>query len=121
MKKIAGILSIALIAVMLAAVLTACGGGSADGGSKDAIAGSWKQIDEVNGNWTWTFDGSGKCTLDGETTGFKSNGTYKLDEAAKTVTVNMESWTDEKVYTYTLTDTTLDLEETLSSYHLVKQ
>ena len=87
----------------------------------DAVFGSWKQTDEVNGNWTWTFDGQGKCHLDGETTGFQTDGTYVLDESAKTLTVNMEGWSDQKVYTYTLTDTKLDLDETYSSYHLVKQ
>ena len=115
MKKVTTFLSIALIAVMLICVLSACGG------QKDAIAGTWKQTDEVNGDWVWEFDGSGKCKLDGITTGFKTEGTYVLDEAAKTLTVNMDSWSEEKVYTYTLTDTTLDLESTYSSYNLVKQ
>ncbi|MBO4584714.1 MAG: hypothetical protein J5756_06575 [Clostridia bacterium] len=115
MKKVYAIVSIALIAVLMLGVLTACGG------AKDAIAGTWKQTDEVNGDWVWEFDGSGKCKLDGITTGFKTEGTYVLDEAAKTLTVTMDGWDDVKVYTYTLTDTTLDLESTYSSYNLVKQ
>ena len=105
-----------LVLVLALSVFTAC-----DSGSKDAVAGTWKQTDEVNGNWTWTFDGKGKCELNGETSGFKSSGTYTLDESAKTLTVNLEGWSAQKVYNYTLTDTTLDLNETLSSYHLTKQ
>ncbi len=116
MKKAMSIISLTLIAVMVLFVFAGC-----DSGPKDAVAGTWKQTDEVNGNWTWTFDGKGKCSLDGETSGFKSEGTYKLDETAKTLTVNLEGWSAEKVYNYTLTDTNLDLEETYSSYHLVKQ
>ncbi len=117
MKKVTKLISLALIAVLVLSLFAACGGST----PKDVLAGDWKQTDEVNGNWTWTFDGAGKCKLDGETTGFKTEGIYTLDEAAKTVTVNMDGWDNEKVYTYTLTDTTLDLEETYSSYHLVKQ
>ena len=115
MKRITAIVSFALIAAMMLCVLTACGG------TKDAIAGTWKQTDEVNGDWVWEFDGSGKCTLDGITTGFKTEGTYVIDENAKTLTVTMDGWDDVKVYTYTLTDTTLDLDSTYSSYHLIKQ
>ena len=105
-----------LVLVLALSVFTAC-----DSGPKDAVAGTWKQTDEVNGNWTWTFDGKGKCELNGETSGFKSSGTYTLDESANTLTVNLEGWSAQKVYNYTLTDTTLDLNETLSSYHLTKQ
>lgn len=115
MKKFIAIVSIVLAAMMMVTVFAACGE------SKDAVAGTWKQTDEVNGNWTWTFDGSGKCSLDGETTGFKSDGTYTIDESKKTLTVNLEGWDDEKVYTYKLSDKTLDLESTYSNYHLEKQ
>lgn len=119
MKKFMTILSLTLIAVLVLGVFAACGGG--DSTPKDVLAGDWKQTDEIDGNWTWTFDGKGKCKLDGETTGFKTEGTYVLDEAAGTLTVTMDGWSDVKVYTYTLTDTTLDIVETYSSYHLIKQ
>ena len=116
MKKAMSVISLILVLVLALSVFTAC-----DSGPKDAVAGTWKQTDKVDGNWTWTFDGKGKCTLEGETTGFKGEGTYKLDETAKTLTVNMEGWSAEKVFNYTLTDTNLDMEETYASYHLVKQ
>ena len=117
MKKFMTILSITLVAVLVLGVFAACG----DSAPKDVLAGDWKQTDDFDGNWTWTFDGKGKCHLSGETTGFETDGTYVLDEAAGTLTVTMDGWSDVKVYTYTLTDTTLDIVETYSSYHLIKQ
>ena len=115
-KKIALVLCMAVFASMM---LVGCGG-SGDSSSADAITGTWKQTDEVNGNWIWKFDG-GKCHLTGETTGFESDGTYVLDEANKKVTVTIEGWTDPVEYTYTLNGSNLDLDSTYSSYKLVKQ
>lgn len=119
MKTISKVLAVVLMITMVACVMAACGGNS--GGSSDMLSGTWKQTDEVNGDWTWTFDGAGKCTLVGITTGIETNGTYTLDETAKTVTVNMELWDDEKVYDYALDGDKLDLTSTYSTYHLVKQ
>ena len=113
MKKVTKVFATVMVIVLAIAAFSACG-------SKDAISGTWVQKDDINGNWTWTFDG-GNCKLVGETTGFQSEGTYVLNEDEGTITVNIELWDQEKVYTYTLSDNTLDLEETYSSYHLVKQ
>lgn len=121
MKKLMTILSLTLIAVLVLGIFAACGGKDTPGEPVDPLAGEWKQTDEIDGTWTWSFDGYGKCTLSCEETGFSSKGTYQLDETEKTVTAKLEAWDNEKVYTYTLTDTTLDLEETYSTYHLVKQ
>ena len=112
MKKVALVLCV----VMVLSVFTACGGGKTD-----AITGTWKQTDEVNGNWVWTFKGGSKAKLVGETTGFESEGTYTLDEANGKVTITLDSWSETKEYSYTLNGNNLDLEETYSSYHLVKQ
>ena len=94
-------------------------------GDNDVIAGTWKQTDATNGDWVWTFDGKGKCTLQGITTGFSGEGTYSVDAYAGTVKVKIDAWDNEKLYKYTLrktlSDETLDLNETYSSYHLVKQ
>ena len=114
MKKNVRVLALVMVLLMIVPFFAACGS------SADAVTGTWKQTDQVNGDWTWTF-GNGKCNLVGDTTGFKSDGTYKLDESAKTLTVNLDGWTDEKVYSYTLDGDTLDLSETYSHYHLVKQ
>lgn len=92
--------------------------------SNKVIEGSWTQKDETDGDWEWTFDGKNGCTLKGITTGFEGKGTYSVDETAKTVTVSMDEWDNQKVYTYklrqTLSDTMLDLTEKYSSYHLTK-
>lgn len=114
MKKLTKLTAVFLAVIMGISLLAACGS------APDAISGTWKQTDKVNGNWTWTFDG-GKCKLTGETTGFESDGTYVLDESKKTVKVTLEGWESEKVYNYTLSGDNLDLKETYSSYHLVKQ
>lgn len=130
MKHLSKVLALILAVAMIATFMVACGdkkdeGGSAqtpdNGGASDILSGTWKQTDEVNGDWTWTFDGAGKCTLVGDTTGFSGEGTYQLDEGAKTVTVKIDAWDDEKVYDYTLDGDKLDLDSTYSTYHLVKQ
>ncbi len=128
MKHLSKILALVLAIAMIATFMAACGdkkdggsGGGSDSGSSDIFKGTWKQTDEVNGDWTWTFDGAGKCTLVGDTTGFSGEGTYKLDEAAKTATVKIDAWDDEKVYEYTLDGDKLDLSSAYSHYHLVKQ
>ncbi len=122
MKKFTKRLALLLCLVMLATMLTACGDdGDSKGGSADEITGTWKQTDEVNGNWTWTFSDGKKARLQGETTGFDSNGTYELDEANKKVKVTLDNWSDTKEYTYTLNGNTLDLNETYSNFHLEKQ
>ncbi len=128
MKHLSKALALILAIAMVATFMVACGGkkddAKSDGGSTapaDFLEGSWKQTDAVNGDWTWTFDGAGKCKLVGDTTGFESEGTYKLDESAKTLTVEMEKWDAGKVYNYTLNGDKLDFEEKFSSYHLVKQ
>lgn len=115
-KKIALMLCVTVFASML---LVGCGG-SGDSAPADEITGTWKQTDEVDGNWVWKFDG-GKCHLTGETTGFESDGTYTIDQSAKKVTVTIEGWTDPVEYTYTLNGSNLDLDSTYSSYKLVKQ
>ena len=129
MKKVTRKLALLLCLVMLAATMVACGSssgstGSSDGGNSgktDAVTGTWKQTDEVNGDWTWTFSDGSKAKLVGNTTGFESDGTYTLDEANKKLKVKLEKWDAEKEYDYTLNGTTLDLNEKYSSYHRTKQ
>lgn len=114
--KMIRITALLLAAILIASALVACGGSS-----KDAFAGTWKQIDEIDGDWTFTFDGSGKCTLTNEFVSMIQDGTYSIDEAAGTATIKMDTWDAEIVYTYTLNGNTLDLNSTYSSYHLIKQ
>ena len=113
--KLRKTLALLLCGLLIMGALAACGGGK-----KSAVDGTWKQTDEVNGNWVWTFDG-GKAKLVGETTGFTSEGTYEIDENNKKLKVTLKDWSSTKEYTYTLSGDTLDLKETYSSYHLKKQ
>ena len=129
MKKVTKKLALLLCLVMLATVLAACGdkkdgdsnSGSGDSGKTDAITGTWKQTSEQDGNWIWTFSDGSKAKLVGETTGFESEGTYKLDEANKKVHVSLEKWDNEKDYDYILDGNNLTLKETYSTFNLVKQ
>ena len=134
MKKWMKKFTVVLCIMMLGCMLAACGddkgsstssgsgsSGSSDSGKTDAITGTWKQTDEVNGNWIWTFSDGSKAKLVGETTGFESDGTYTLDEANKKVTVTLEKWSEPTEFTYTLSGTSLKLEAKYNSYDLVKQ
>ena len=134
MKKWMKKFTVVLCIMMLGCMLAACGddkgsstssgsgsSGSSDSRKTDAITGTWKQTDEVNGNWIWTFSDGSKAKLVGETTGFESDGTYTLDEANKKVTVTLEKWSEPTEFTYTLSGTSLKLEAKYNSYDLVKQ
>ena len=117
MKKLTKKLVVVLCLMMLATAMVACG----DGGKTDAVTGTWKQTDEVDGNWVFTFCDGSKVKFVGETTGFESEGTYTLDETNKKLTVTLEKWDPPKEFSYTLNGNNLDLEETYTHYHLVKQ
>ena len=108
-------LALLLCGLMLMGILAACGG------KTDAFTGTWKQTDEVNGNWTWTFSDGSKAKLVGETTGFQSEGTYKVDESAKKITITLKDWSETKEYSYTLDGNNLELKEKYSGYKLKKQ
>ena len=115
MKKFTKKLVVVLCLMMLATAMVGCGG------KTDAVTGSWKQTDEVDGNWTFTFSDGSKVKFVGETAGFESEGTYKLDETNKKLTVTLEKWDAPKEFDYTLDGNTLDLKETYTHYHLIKQ
>ena len=119
MKKLTMKLALLLCLVMVTTLLTACGG--EDDSKKDAVTGTWKQTDAMDGDWTWTFSKGSKAKLVGDTTGFESEGTYVLDEANKKLKINLEGWSAEKEFDYTLEGDVLDIKETYTSYHLIKQ
>lgn len=118
MKTLTKAVAVLMLAVMLCAAMAACKANITD----DRLIGSWKQTDEVNGNWIWTFEKDGKCRLMGESTGFDSAGTYHIEsEGAGKIYINLEGWSEEKLFTYTVTEKVLDLEETYTSYYCFKQ
>ena len=118
MKHFTRIIAAVMAVAMLAAVMTACSKGAKD----DRIIGTWKQTDDVDGNWTWTFEENGKCRLVGETTGFDSEGTYRIEEGnVGKIHINLDGWSEEKLFSYVATSKVLDLEEAFSSFHCYKQ
>lgn len=135
MKKIiCRIITFAVIA-LTAVSFTACGNqngasnnttqqtpAAADPYTGADIIGSWKQTDEINGDWIWTFNTNGTCHLEGITTGFQGDGAFTLPEDQPgSVHVNMKDWDKEKTYTYTIEGNELTLQSEYSNYHCVKQ
>ena len=91
MKKFVALL---LIVVTLL-TLSACG-------SKDALAGTWSAELGTDGTITWTFNGSGKCTM--ENAYMKQDGTY-------TITVTLEAWSEPSTYTFSVDGSSLTMNE----------
>ena len=123
MKTFSKIVAILMVVAMLAAVFTACGDDKKESNLKDErIIGTWKQTDEIDGNWTWVFNEDGTCSLTGETTGFQSSGTYKNegDDYGK-LRIKLDDWSEEALFTYAVTEKVLDLEGINASYYLIKQ
>lgn len=117
MKAFTRIIAVVMLIAMLGTMMAAC-----NKYTDDRIVGTWSQTDEIDGNWTWTFEKDGKCKLVGETTGFESEGTYRFEgEGIGKIYINLKDWTEEKTFTYTVTEKVLDLEETYSSFHCLKQ
>ena len=124
MKTASRIIAIIMVIAMLAAVMTGCGGKK---GKKpvttekdDRLIGTWVQTDEVDGNWTWIFNADGTCSLKGKD--FDSAGTYAQagSELGK-LRIKLDAWSEDKLFTYAVTEKVLDLEESFSSYYLFKQ
>ena len=120
MKTITRIVAVLMAVAMIAALMAACG--EKNTLKDDRLYGTWKQTDEVDGNWTWVFNEDGTCSLKGETTGFDSKGTYTIegDDFGK-MRVKLDGWSEEKLFTYAVTEKALDMEEPHSSYYCIKQ
>lgn len=111
MKKIIS----ALLCIVIVLSFAACG-------STDALKGTWTQESADYGTVTWTFDGNGKCTLD---TDFldKAPGTYEIVDDSN-VKIKIDLWEEEKVYEYTVSDSSLKLTATdglAPDYELTKK
>lgn len=78
-------------------------------GTTDPIIGTWKG-ETIDGlETTFEFKKDNKISYDNEY-GFASEGTYKKDD--KYIYIDLESWTAEKKYEYTLDGDKLDLKAT---------
>lgn len=121
MKTITRVVAVIMIVAMLATFMTACGNKKKVTTEKDdRLVGTWVQTDEVDGNWTWVFNADGTCTLTGDS--FNGTGTYEQagSELGK-LRIKLDAWSEDKLFTYAVTDKVLDLEESFSSYYLIKQ
>ena len=94
MKKFVALLLIVVTLLTLAAC-----------GSKDALAGTWSAELGADGTITWTFNGSGKCTM--ENAYMKQDGTYTIDQ----LTVTLEAWSDPSTYTFSVDGNSLTMNE----------
>ena len=122
MKTMTRVLAVLVIAAMLATLMAACGKTYWD----ERIYGSWKQTDDVDGNWTWTFEEGGKCSLAGDD-GFSATGTFKMEgEGTGKIYIKLDSWpldnqAGEKLFSYAVTEKVMDLLEENYDYHCFKQ
>ena len=121
MKTLTRVIAVLVLAAMLASVMAAC-----SSYWDERIYGSWKQTDKVDGNWTWTFEKGGKCSLTSDD-GFTSSGTYKLEgEGTGKIKITLDSWpldnkAGEKLFSYAVTETVMDLLEENYDFHCFKQ
>ena len=89
-----------LLALMLVFSLAACG-------SKDALAGTWTGDLGLDGIVTWTFNGSGKCTMENEF--MKQSGSYTID--GDQVAITLENWDDAVVFTFAVEGSSLTMND----------
>ena len=117
MKTFARVIAVVMMVAVLASLMAACGN---KGYMDKNILGSWKQTDEIDGNWTWTFKDDNTCRLVGDN--FDSEGTFKIEnETNGKIHIKLKDWKEEKLFTYAVTPKVLDLEEMEVSYHCYKQ
>lgn len=122
MKTLTRVFAAMLLILILASVMAGCAKQEEIIYRDPNVVGTWKQTDEIDGDWTWTFNEDGTCRLVGDTTGFDSEGTYKMEaEGIGKIYITLNDWDAEKLFTYAVTPKVLDLEETYSSFHCFKQ
>ena len=116
MKTITRIIAVVMVVAMLAGLMAACGKYV-----DDRLVGTWKQTDDKDGNWTWTFENDGKCNLTGDD-GFNSDGTYRFEgEGSGKLYIKLDEWGEEKIFTYTCTGSVLQMLGFDEEYYCQKQ
>ena len=119
MKTFTRVIAVLMMVAVLMSLLAACGKKSY---KDENIIGSWKQTDEIDGNWTWTFNDDFTCRLVGETDGFDSEGTYWIEsEGIGKIHIALDEWDNEELFTYAVTPKVMDLEHMDYSFHCYKQ
>ena len=120
MKTFTKVVAVLMIVAVLASLMVACG--KPKNNIDENLVGTWKQTDETDGNWTWTFNKDGSCKLEGETDNFSSEGTYLIEEAGVgKIKIKLDKWDKEKLFTYVATEKALNLQSFDVSYFCQKQ
>ena len=92
--------------------------------SNKVLEGTWNTKKGESGDWQWTFDGKQSCKLKSKENKSTSEGTYSVDENAKTVEICLYEWDETIPFTYrlqqTLSDEYLTLTSESETYSLVK-
>ena len=121
MKTFTRVIAIMMMVALLASLMVACGETKEENHIDSNLVGTWKQTDEDDGNWTWTFNSDGTCKLVGDD-GFESEGTYVIpEEGVGKIKINLDKWDKETMFTYTATEKVIDLESFDQSYYCKKQ
>lgn len=121
MKTFTRVIAVLMMVAMLASLMVACGEKKEENHIDSNLVGTWRQTDEKDGNWTWTFNNDGTCRLVGDD-GFESDGTYLIPEAdLGKIKIKLDKWEKEVLFTYTATEKVIDLESFTLSYYCVKQ
>ena len=120
MKTFTRIVAVLMMVAIFATLMTACG--KPKNHIDDNLIGTWKQTDEVDGNWTWTFNKDGTCTLESDTDNFSGKGTYLIEEEeVGKIKITLDKWDKEQLFTYTATDKVLNLQNFDVTYYCQKQ
>ena len=122
MKTFTRVIAVVMMVAVLASLMVACGGAKKEENHPDNnIVGTWKQTDDKDGNWTWTFNSDGTCKLVGDD-GFDSDGIYMIpEEGVGKIKIKLDKWEKETMFTYSVTEKVLDLESFEDSYYCQKQ
>ena len=120
MKTITRVVAVLMMVTVLATLMAACG--KPKNYIDDNLIGTWKQTDEKHGNWTWTFNKDGTCSLQSDTDNFSGEGTFLIEEKdIGKIKIKLDKWDKERMYTYSVTPKVLDLESFDESYYCLKQ
>lgn len=119
MKTFTKVVAVLLAIVAVASLMAACG---EKNHIDEKLVGTWKQTDDVEGNWIWTFNNDGTCKLVGETTGFSDEGTYLIENPDNgKIKIKLSTWSEESLFSYTATSKSMILENFEVSYYCDKQ
>lgn len=119
MKTFTRVIAVIMLAAMMVTLMAACGKKNY---VDNNLVGTWKQTDEQEGNWIWTFNNDHTCKLVGETDGSSHEGTYSIENIDNgKVKIKLDNMEKEEIYSYTVTDTSMILETFDVSYYCERQ